>query len=492
MNCNKGILFRTVVLLLVLLPFCLISVYARPQADDYDFSLKTHTALGEGGGFPAAVQSAWETDVFLWHTMNGLYTSAFFQAMQPGIWGQQWYGVTFWIAAVVIFLCLWGVFGIIKKRLLGEDARFRPAFYALLGAFLLMTGFPSPQQGLYWYNGMMNYTPWAMLTLLNVALQAEINRPARKGSMVWLLVASMVLSFLISGVNYIVIAANLMLLALCNVYFIFRKKRYWSLLPLCAALAGFTLCFLAPGVAARRALFAPTSLPKAAVHALIYTFDSVKNWTNLSFFAILALFAPAAYAVAKRLPEEAGRKFPWRTMLLGFVLLTGLFFVPFYTMGGAGGGRLINVIWLMFLLFGLYHEVMILRWLLTKNLLPMERIRAFWGRTRVQTVVFCCCIACLFVASPAQFNEKAGAFKALQEFADGTAKGYAAEMDARVARYTDGSLAEVAVEPLENRPYMLYLSDVTMDADVWPNTSISEYFGKPIYLARPYPAEGEE
>lgn len=64
----------------VMLPLISISVYNRPCADDYDYSILTRQVVLNSGGIFELIKAAWQTNMNFYNSWQGIYTSAFILA----------------------------------------------------------------------------------------------------------------------------------------------------------------------------------------------------------------------------------------------------------------------------------------------------------------------------------------------------------------------------------------------------------------------------
>ncbi len=55
-------------------------------------------------------------------------------------------------------------------------------------------------------------------------------------------------------------------------------------------------------------------------------------------------------------------------------------------------------------------------------------------------------------------------------------------MDDRIELFNNPEIKEVAVPFLTTKSDLLFFADFGTNPDVWPNTSIGEYYNKKIYL----------
>ena len=83
---------------LFILPILIEAFYNHPTADDYWYSNLTHDVLVNGGGFLELIKAAIDTSVEYMNSWQGLYSSAFVLALQPGIFTEteNLYFITTW------------------------------------------------------------------------------------------------------------------------------------------------------------------------------------------------------------------------------------------------------------------------------------------------------------------------------------------------------------------------------------------------------------
>ena len=161
----------------------------------------------------------------------------------------------------------------------------------------------------------------------------------------------------------------------------------------------------------------------------------------------------------------------------------GMIFLPSYTMGGIGAGRLLNVVWMTFVLGLAATEFLLLGWLERVCGLSLHSAEQFCKRHARHlpqaTAVLLVCMACIgsHTVKEGQDNYFATSLEAAYELADGQAARYAAALDAREAVLTDAAQQDVTIRPLngEERPWLLFYTDVAPGPDMW---GLTPYFDK--------------
>ena len=468
-------------MLVLLIPVFVAALFNRPSADDYVYAAQTHAVVQQWGvDWGKLLQSAAETDLCFYNNWQGLYVSAFLLALQPAIFGGQWYAVTTFLIVGLLFAGALGLSAAVFGRLWPNGKA--PVFFAALTfTFAVVQGMPNQVEGLYWYNGAMNYIPFFVLTMLVAALLFRTYTGGKRRSKLMCTVLCCLLCAVIGGGHHVVILLALMLLALAVVLFE-RKKSAWPVAPLVVCLGGLYFNMTSPGTQVRMSGFSSASLPEAVVKSLILSVLSVIRWLDLPLVALLLLLIPVLWRLvqSREIPASAFRC-PWVPAAATFVLVWGMIWLPSYTMGGIGPGRLINVVWMTFLIGVLVSWAYFLGWLSRVKKpaarLPFAGLDLRKGLAAGGALVLC--IACIGgrTVKEGLDNRFATSLEAAWELANGTPQAYAAALDEREAILSDPGVTDAVIRPLteDERPYLLFFSDVEPGPDTW---GLTEYYGK--------------
>lgn len=458
----------------LMLPVFAAALFARPSADDFGYAMNTRAVVMRGGTAAELLSAAVQTDRQFFNSWQGLYSSGFLLAFQPGIFGGRWYGLTTVFIVAVLFLCLWGGLALAGRRAV-PGQRLLPAALALLFTYVFVQGMPNQVEGLYWFNGAANYIPFFALTVLNAGLLAYL--PAAKRPWAAAL-GSAALSAVISGGHHVAALLNMMLLLLA-VAAALCKRRAWPLLPFAAGLAGLLVNLTAPGTRVRAGSFSSASLPEAIVKSFVLAALNLLRWLDVPLLCLLALLTPLAVWLARAgaIPSAACRR-PWLPPAVTFLLQWGMLWLPSYTMGGIGAGRLINVVWMTFVLGTSLSWCVLVGWLVCLRGVDAERWLPQKHRALAAAALLVC-IGCIggHTVKEGLDNHFATSLEALYELGQGIPQRFAAAMDDREAILQDPSAQDVTIRPLteEEKPYLLYFSDVTPGPDQW---GLAQYYGK--------------
>lgn len=462
--------------MLILAPTLIIGIYDRPSADDFTYAVLTHDAVINGDGLPGILSAAWRTNMNFYNSWQGLYSSAFILALQPAIFGEQMYVLT----PFIVMLCGY-IFTLLSVHLLNKMYLKMPFFYSITISAVLFTlliiWLPSATEGLYWYNGAMNYMPWAFTNIFNICLLLYIrNRPLSRKLMLALLFST-TLSFLTSGGNHVTAFSNILQLLFLSVYFA-GKKNYYPLLPLIAACIGFAIMYTAPGTAVRADALTQSSIMETIVAVIKELRLIISDWINIQWLLSLIAITPFSVEFARK---NTG-KFSWRLSLcvlfISVIIICGMFAVPYYAMSSFGAGRVTNVIWITFTVLSWINYTLLTGLLIQKNVINIEALCSPKAKPYMETLLIC--LGILFSTVTIN-NVKSNPVRTAIELTTGTAASYCAEIDARFEIYHDPEITEAKVSPIVTGS-ILFFSDIGTDPGVWPNTSISRYYGKPIWL----------
>ena len=470
----------------LLIPVFVLAVFARPSADDFIYAARTYAVVQQYGlDLPRLLQAAWDTNAYYYENWQGLYVSGFTLAFQPAIFGNKWYGITLFCVLLPLFFCLYGLARCVVLRLAPAQKRL-PWALALLLTFAFIEGMPAPVEGLYWFNGAMNYLPYFSLAVLNAGLAFALcfayKLPTRRK--VLYVLAGCVCSLVIGGGHQVTGLLNVLVLLLAAVLCAVRRRNFWQVPALAAAVVGLLLNVLAPGTRVRTAGFAGAGFVEAVVKSFILAAMEWIRWLDVPLLCLLALLVlPLLHLSRSEVLPDRVFKHPIFGVAVTFVLMWAMIFLPSYTMGGIGAGRLLNVVWMTFVVGLAAAEFLLLGWLERVRGVSLHKVEQFCRRhaKRLPLAAACMllCMACIgsHTVKEGQDNHFATSLEAAYELADGSAKRYADALDDREAILTDASQPEVSIRPLsdEERPWLLFYTDVAPGPDMW---GLTPYYSK--------------
>lgn len=400
-------------------------------------------------------------------------------ALQPGIFGEAYYALTTPILLGIAYACLYGSFYILNKHFVKASKLF-VASAALLVLTVLVLWMPSAIEGLFWYNGAMNYIPFAFFDILNLCLLVEIYYAGKDTKGKILVIVSTILSFLISGGNHVTAFANILFLLLAVIYLL-PKKKYYAIAPLISAVVGFVIMYLAPGTAIRQSAFESQSVIGTILATIKHVRVIAREWITFSWLLTMIAITPFVVEIVRKNKERLSKRFPIIPIVLSGMVICGMFCVPYLPLGFFGEGRVTNVIWIMFMILSMYLYILVFGYLAGNGYVNIDKLtddskKGQWCKTAVTVV--CLCMLFVFMSG----SKTSSSLVAVRELGNGVAKEYGREMDARIELYLDEKEDYVSVSPIQSKSELLFHRDLEIDPYIWPNTSIGAYYGKPIHV----------
>ncbi len=458
---------------LSILPVIGIAFYNHPSVDDFGYSKEVYQVVRDGGNLGDAVATAADTSMKMMNTWQGLYSSAFLLALQPGVWGDGYYWITTLIMVVSIFV---GTMFLTRSLMVYclEDQKKNWVWVSILLAFFFVQTMPYPVEGLYWYNGAMNYLFfWAMLL---VVVSQWIILCVKEKSVVRILLITP-LAFVLSGGNHVSAFAGLMIELAFGLYLMIRKKKYLAMLPFAVGLAGFLWNVTSNGTRIRRStLNHQGNAIKTMIASVVRQMMILNEWVNFALILLLILLTPFLYQLVKQ--SIVRIHYRWKTLLvmfLGFaVLILGMWCVPYQAIGDFGSGRLRNMLFMTFVVLFLILYGYILGIIAQSGVL--ENVHIGGLRKRVLGLVLIPVAMILLMMFGGTNTDYGTGVEAIREYP--SAKQYHQEMNARLEVYLDDSISDAVVEPFTQKPMLLFYDDIRSDERNWKNLSLAEYYKK--------------
>ncbi len=466
----------------VILPVILIARYNRPCADDYAYTYMTHNALEQGAGIPGLIKAALDTDIKYYNSWQGLYTSAFVMALTPSVFGETYYVLCTYIILASVFLPLFFCIRMVGKSCGTSGQAGLPALFVTVYLALCM---PSATQGLFWYNGAVNYISFTMLAVFNIILTCSLYCQNRDVSYAVRHMTAIVCSFVISGGNHVSAFANILILAMLTVCFASRRK-FCGVMPLISGLAGFLVMYLAPGTAARQSVLAQSSIGKTVWMCGFHAVDAICSWMDLNYFVFLLVCVPSVYRLTRNVVYRVRKRDFLFLACAMYATVSGMFCAPYYASSSFGAGRLVNAVWIVFTFFsvaGLAAAVVYVRQHVGGGCVGMSDGRMRTGQKAWNLLFLSGCL--LFFWNPG-FSGTATGRTCAQDILEGRAGAFAKEMDLRIEAFRDPDVKEIAVYPLSETAVssVLHFSDLSADPAGYPNAHITMYYGKIVTLAQ--------
>lgn len=452
------------IILFFLLPIVIAGIYNHPSVDDYSYSYLTYQTVKQNGNVFELLQSALKTSKIFMETWQGLYTSAVILALQPGIFGEKFYGLTTLIVLIILFLGIDILFKTIYQSIfkVKNKKHILLTFFVL---FYLVETIPSTVQGLYWYNGSMNYLFFFSLLLIQLAGLIRYSKEGKRGS----IIVSTIIAFLLSGGNHVTAFAGILISIMFVIYLFIKKKVKLAILPLMAGIVGFVINLTAPGTAVRSSQITyQGSIIKTICNTAFHSFLTMNSWFNFSLMLFLIVMSILMFDEIKKL--KINIKTILLLMAIQYIILAGMMCVPYYAMGSFGEPRLTNVLYFSFIFMSLSIFVLFISYLYNRYFVNYK----FTFHENLITLFFILAIGWIGFFG----KEHTTTVKSMHQLMNGTLKEYSEQINQRVKQYEDEKLQDIVVEELTVKPSLLFFDDITEDEEDWRNNAVEQYYNK--------------
>lgn len=334
---EKGIAVLAILLLLaLLLPLLRLAIYACPWYDDYLFLNNTRLYLQEEGGIAGFFHGVWATVITWWYTWQGSFSSIFFMAVNPFVFGEQYYflgiiGILLFAASSIFFLAV-----TLCRYVLKADFSNSCICAAVVTATLIELIYTA-QEGIYYYNAAAHYTLMHGFMLYMMAWGVKLLYDKTKKRIIWHIFLISFTGILCGGSNYVTCLQGLCFLAsLLALGVLLKNRKAWLLLiPLFFYGVAFGINVVAPGNSVRASNFegcgALESIGKSFLQA------ACSFWELLGLMSIVAilLFLPVAWNIVRN--SGLTFRYPLLVSAYSFCLYATGFTSSFYSMGMKAG-----------------------------------------------------------------------------------------------------------------------------------------------------------
>lgn len=469
--------FWGIVLIVSLIPIITLAFYNFPCADDLGYSIYTKHAWDETHSIFAVLSAAWRKVCESYFGWQGTWASIFIMALQPGIWGEEWYwlGTVFLVAALILS----GIFfmNVLFHKMLGSEKKTAviASCVYLLAAMQLMV---DKTQGLFWYNGASHYIfPWAaLLALTGILLETAMDPEGAGGRTA----AAIALAVYIGGGNLVTgLEAGIWIVLAIVLAGSMHKKE--TVKRFCMIAAGWMISFganaAAPGNWNRQEEFAyRPGVLRSILQSFYYCFDFVLDqWTNWAILIFIVLLLP----IVIRAVQGYGGNFRFRYPLLvpawSYCILSSMFTPSVYASGNPGAGRIYNTIFLTYLILIAVNLVYLYGWYWKKygsEKKMEEKDFQIWHIAGAFTAIFC--FGIVAGVSPDRFTSVSAAASLLS----GEAQEYRVQEAERLEILYDDAVRDVELKEFSGKPYLLFYEDIEADKENWKNIRMSGYYGK--------------
>lgn len=465
-----GLIFQFFLILMI--PLLYIAKYNHIAGDCYWFAYWPHCAWADSHNIFSVLDSALYVVQDFYKSWQGTYSSIFFFALSPIVFGEQYAAVVPYMMIGMTCISTFFLFYVLLRKGLRFDfyTYFSVSCIASLVQFTFMH---TPASGLYWYNGAVHYVfmqGFAIISIgLSVLLLMAINGGNHKKTVGYTIVTT-VMGFIASGANF----STALLNGECFVLFLIMSLVLWKrcknkkyllyLIPFVISEVGFVMNVLAPGNAVRQSYFEKGTVWETILRCFEYSASQAVEWLDIFVWILLIILIPV---ILKAVSKCTFKFYYPLIFVVGMYCLYASLFAPgFYAFGGSEPLARNQNICKMFLLMGIILcEIYVLGWLekkfkVVRYIVPVHG-KNVWMWTSVLVLS-----AIIFVVSfmNLDFVEKKATFVsygAYDVIATGYGESYYQEYLVRLNEYKNNPDKVVYVEPYSIEVYPLWINTET-------------------------------
>lgn len=490
--------FSLLALIVLLIPLIRMTVYAVPWYDGYNFGRYVKNFLEEEYSLRSALRGAAVCVKSEYYAWQGSYTATFFSALMPAVWGEEFYflGPLFIILILPVSVC------VLMKTLMRDVLKADMASCVIVqsvAAAIAVVLIHSPQEGFYWYVGGSCYVGVHSFLMLLTAAWIKLLTGRRKASAAALLIGTMAGAALVAGSTYVTALQGILIgLSIAALGALLRNKRALLLIPSLLIYAyGFYMSASAWGNQVRKAVLAESGMGMDAVSAIaasfMEAFRHMAEFTDMMMLIMMIFLAPVIWNMVRKSSFQF--RYPGMLLLWSFCLYAAGFTPCLYSLGYAGPERALNVMKLTYQMLLLLNEGYWLGWLYGK-LRQAGEITLFgwqWEKKKEISasgknapVIFYMTIVLLALSVGIVEPDKEGSYSsycAYHYVHTGEAYNFHQEYLKRVEAIKNGGDV-VVVEPYHFKPWIIFMGELSEDADSGPNSAIAHFYDKQAVMVR--------
>lgn len=455
-------------LILILIPLIYIAKYNHSCADDYSYGILTHQTWQDTHSLIEVVKTAISQVKITYQNWQGTFSAVFLMALQPAIFGEQYYWITTVLLIGTFILANMYIFKVILKYYFKCSSKIYFVITSLVLIFSIQF-VPYPVESFYWYNGSIYYTFFYSIMLVLIGVVLRLLKEENKKRKIIYFAISTILAIVIGGTNYTTaLVCNLIILSILLILIAKKNKdAVYVGMTLLACLISLLISAKAPGNSFRQETMTRTTEIDAIMYSFQYSIIFIKEWTNSSIIWLYVFLIPILLKLGKQINYKY--KMPLLFTIATFCIYSAQFTPPIYAQNGVVPARLFNIIY-----FSMYWFIImnITYWLGYIN----NKFNIVENNKNDKYIYILLIILGIITI---KFNYKTmNSYIAIKSIQTGEAYQYDNEIKERIKLYEDKDIKDVEVNSLKVKPFLLYNSDISKNADDWMNKAVSDFYNK--------------
>lgn len=458
-------------LVLVIIPLIMVGRYAHPCADDFSYGYYPHVVFKETKSLSQTLHWAFYQVRATYDTWQGTFSSVFFMALSPAVWGEEFYFLT---PLIMIFMIVFSHFYLLRKVIVGLLSGSKSIWIIVssIVSFLMIETMVAPVEGIFWYNSAVHYVFMHSCMLLLLGTLVGMLYAKERGKKILLCVLACVTAIMCGGANYPTALLGIVCTAGVVGGMVWTKKRVIGIAPLAVYVVAFYLNVSAYGNKIRQENFTQTKPVEAVVNSFAELAACAGGWFTLQLLLFMILLIPFLWKLTET--KECRFRLPAIVTLITICTNACMLTPGLYAMGEGGPGRTMNIVKMWFILMLVVNETYWMGYF--RKRLTQRR----WKKLpdiRLWTMGVLAVIFIAFIANAERCLLDYSSYAAYVSLKTGEAKQYHEEYMKRVELLT-GESESVELLPFSQKPYLLYFDDITSNKGDWRNSLVANWYNK--------------
>ena len=473
---DKKIAYSSVMVLgLLMIPLLLLSLYAVPWYDDYNFGGFVKGFIEQERSLGSMISGALYCAKTQWYAWQGTFSSIFFMSIVPCIWGEEYYFIGPLFLILLLAVALFTLCESVCTNVFGAK-RFQTvpvcAVLTTMGIELLY----SLHDGIYWYNAGVHYVGMHSFFFLLAAGWFGVLYGSGKWKGILCMIWGILAAPLAGGANYVTALQGSIMVASLFVLGLAMKKKRKRVIWLAPSLLiyGFSLFknISAPGNRVRTNALA-VSRP-SVVQTVFSSFkDAYKySWVFTGWITVLFLILMIPLIWKMVTSSSFSFRFPVLVSAWSVCFYAAGFAPGIYALGQTGLPRMMNAIKLTFQVLLVFNEIYWIGWIRKKVIKGKKT-----GEMPIWYYLIIAGIMCVVIAIEPDRSMNYASLTAIRDLVKGDAKQYHDEYKERV-ELLKTSDKQVILHPYTVRPWALMETDLTEDPSNGANRAIAGWYHK--------------
>lgn len=462
----------------VIAPLLYYSRYNFLSSDDYSIGVEAHLAwVGREGflsGIFAVFSNAINTMRDMYMNWGGNYTSMIFTSLQPAVFNENFAVVnTYILLGSFILANIYFFWKFYKNFKLSKVT----TVILICGVLILSTQWlPSALEGFYWFNGSFyNIVGYSVGLIFGINMY-EVANNANKS--VFFCILTSLTGIFVAGTSYTMILFYLLAGVIFLVYMLAvkcpaRNRRRYILIFVTFTI--FSLInILAPGNSVRQGSFLPMNPVLAIYNALMEGRKYFLGLCNVRLILFAIVLFPFLFCDLSNL--KCKFSCPFGFTIVVYILYSAMFTPTLYSIHTLGPVRTQNLYYWTGILVHLLNYIYWVGWLKNK-LKSHSAVLKIQNHGKAILYHICICILFVFVYFHKIDISNTTAFTAMSSILSGEAETWRTEMKDRQEVLLSADQEEVELPAASVQPVLVYIHDITENADDWFSIAVARWYG---------------